>query len=231
MKLKMTCAALAAAIAAVSAAGTASAQDGSLSYSVAVTSDYVFRGYSQTAEDPALQASVDYTNGAFYAGAWVSNVDFGDTTNAEFDFYFGAREEVAGFGIDVGMIGYTYSDAPSIRGADYTYIELKAAASRAIGPVTGGVSVYYSPDFFGADDEATYVEGSLSFSPIAKWTVSSAIGKQFLDVNDDYTTWNAGVAYAITDNLVADVRYHNTDIDNGGPLADDRVVGTIKVLF
>ncbi len=229
MRLHTSCAALIAALAAMTAASAASAQDWDVAYGVAVQSDYVFRGFSQTNEDPALQASIDFTSGAFYAGAWVSNVDFGDSTDAEFDFYLGAREEYGGFLVDLGLIGYTYSDAPSIKGADYGYVELKAAASRAVGPVTAGVAVYYSPDFFGADEEATYVEGNVAFSPIDKWTVSGAYGKQYLDVNDDYTTWNAGVSYALTDTLTADVRYHDTDVD--GPLSDDRVVATIKAAF
>ena len=59
--------------------------------------------------------------------------------------------------------------------------------------------------------------------------MSGAVGKQVLDINADYTTWNAGVAWAFTENLVADVRYHDTDVD--GPLSDDRIVGTLKVLF
>ena len=99
------------------------------------------------------------------------------------------------------MVGYAYVDAPS--GAGYGYVEYKAAASRAIGPVTAGAAVYFSPDFFGADEEATYIEGNVAFSPADKWTVSGAVGKQFLDVTDDYATWNVGVGYAFTDNLVA----------------------------
>ena len=59
-------------------------------------------------------------------------------------------------------------------GADYDYAEFKAAASRAFGPVTLGAAVYWSPDFFGADEEATYVEANAAFSPAAKWTVSGA---------------------------------------------------------
>ena len=62
-----------------------------ISWSVAATSDYVFRGASQTDEGPALQAGLTYTAPAgFYVGAWASNVDFGsggpnvelDTTSA-----------------------------------------------------------------------------------------------------------------------------------------------------
>lgn len=223
-----TALACAAAMAVLLTAGAASAQEApEIALNLGVTSDYVFRGYSQTTEDPAIFGGVDLTVGSFYAGAWASNVDFGDSTDAEIDLYGGYRTEAAGFAVDLGVVGYFYTSAPN--GADYDYAELKAAASRAIGPVTLGAALYWSPDFFGADEEATYVEANAAFSPAAQWTVSGAIGHQSLDVNADYATWNAGVAYAFSDNVVLDLRYHDTDVD--GPLSDDRVVGALKLLF
>ena len=220
--------ACAAAVAALLTAGAASAQDTpEVAWNLGVTSDYVFRGYSQTSEDPAIFGGVDVTVGSFYAGAWASNVDFGDDTDAEVDIYGGYRTEVSGFAVDVGVVGYLYVSQPA--GADYDYAEFKAAASRAFGPVTLGAAVYWSPDFFGADEEATYIEANAAFSPAVKWTVSGAVGHQALDVNADYATWNAGVAYAVSDNVVVDVRYHDTDVT--GPLSDDRVVGALKFIF
>lgn len=225
MKTVLACAA---AMAVLLTAGAASAQDApQVAWNLGVTSDYVFRGYSQTSEDPAIFGGVDLTVGSFYAGAWASNVDFGDSTDAEVDLYGGYRSEISGLAVDVGVVGYLYTSQPN--GADYDYAELKAAASRAIGPVTLGAVVYWSPDFFGADEEATYVEANAAFSPAPQWTVSGAVGHQSLDVNADYATWNAGVAYAFTDHVVIDVRYHDTDVD--GPLSDDRVVGALKFLF
>ena len=126
------------------------------------------------------------------------------------------------------MIGYLYAGTPD--GADYNYAEFKAAASRAVGPATVGAAVYYSPDFFGVDEAATYAEINGAFSPADKWTISGAVGQQWLDVSDDYVTWNAGVAYALTDNLALDVRYYDTDVD-GVPNAEDRVVGSVKLVF
>ncbi|MDO9076036.1 MAG: TorF family putative porin [Brevundimonas sp.] len=223
-----TACACAAAVALLLTAGAASAQDSpDVAWNLGVTSDYVFRGYSQTSEDPAIFGGVDVTVGSFYAGAWASNVDFGDDTDAEFDIYGGYRTEVSGFAVDVGVVGYLYVSQPG--GADYDYVEFKAAASRAFGPVTLGAAVYWSPDFFGADEDATYVEANAAFSPAAKWTVSGAVGHQALDVNADYATWNAGVAYAFSDNVAIDVRYHDTD--ETGPLSDDRVVAGLKFLF
>ncbi|RZJ01624.1 MAG: hypothetical protein EON90_02295 [Brevundimonas sp.] len=224
--MKFTFAA-ATALAAVLTASAASAQDLEVSGNVGVFSDYVFRGFSQTDENVAVQGGVDATFGGFYAGAWASNVDFLDSTDAEVDIYGGYRTEANGFALDFGVVNYLYVDAPDA--TDYDYLEIKAAASRAIGPATIGAAVYYSPDFFGLDETATYLEANAAFTPADKWTVSGAVGKQWLDVNDDYTTWNIGVAYAVTDNVAIDVRYHDADVD--GPLSDDRVVGALKFLF
>ncbi|MBB5771416.1 uncharacterized protein (TIGR02001 family) [Brevundimonas vesicularis] len=199
-----------------------------VAWNVGVVSDYVFRGFSQTGEDPAIQGGVDLTSGNFYGGAWASNVDFGDDTDAEVDLYGGYRTEAGGFALDFGVIGYLYVGEPD--GADYNYAEFKAAASRAVGPATFGAAVYYSPDFFGIDDEATYAEVNAAFSPAPKWTVSGALGKQWLDVSDDYTTWNVGVGYALTDKVGVDVRYHDSDVD-GVPGAEDRIVGAVKLTF
>lgn len=207
---------------------SASAQEApEIAWNAGVTSDYVFRGFSQTNEDPAVFGGVDLTIGSFYAGAWASNVDFGDSTDAEFDLYGGYRSEIAGFAVDVGAVGYFYFSPPA--GADYDYAELKVAASRAIGPVTLGAAVYWSPDFFGVDDQATYVEASASFSPTPKWTVSGAVGHQSLNVNADYLSWNAGVAYAFNENVAIDLRYHDSDVS--GPLSEDRAVAAFKFLF
>lgn len=224
--MKLAFASAAAVVALFAAAGSANAQD--VSWNIGVTSDYVYRGASQTNEEFAIQGGVDLTfESGFYAGAWASDVDFGDDTSAEVDVYGGYRTEAGGFALDFGLIGYLYVDEPTE--ADYSFVEFKAAASRAFGPVTLGAAVYFSPDFFGVDEEATYVEANGSFAPADKWTVSGAVGHQSLNISDDYTTWNAGVAYAVTENLSIDVRYHDTDVD--APLYEGRAVGSLKFAF
>ena len=48
-----------------------------VSSTITLATDYDFRGITQTARDPALQASLDWSSeSGFYLGAWVSNVDF-----------------------------------------------------------------------------------------------------------------------------------------------------------
>lgn len=203
-----------------------------LAWNAAIGSDYVFRGVSQTEEDAALSGGVDLTGAGFYAGAWASNVAFpGDPdTNAEIDLYAGVRPEFAGWVWDFGAVGYFYTGQPD--GADYDYVEAKVAASRAIGPATLGAAVYWSPDFFGAaEDEATYVEANAAVSPADTWTISGAVGRQFLSSDLDYTTWNLGVARRLTDTLTVDVRYHDTDAHDFGDIYGDRAVASLKAAF
>ena len=222
-------AALAVAAGLVSLAAPASAQtEVDVAFNVGVVSDYVFRGASQTDEEPALQGGVDITAGSFYAGVWGSNVDFFDDTDAEVDFYGGFRGEKGGFALDAGVIFYAYVNEPNF--ADYNYTEFKLAASRAIGPASIGAAVYYSPDFFGIDESATYYELNGGFAPVEKLTISGAVGQQTLDVTDDYVTWNVGATYALLDNVAIDVRYHDTDVD-GATAYEDRIVGGLKFLF
>lgn len=228
MKFIRSAAFTATAVAAVLAAGAASAQEPEVAFNIGVTSDYVYRGFSQTSEDPALQGGVDVALGSFYVGAWASNVEFDDDTDGEIDLYGGYRTEAYGYAFDFGILGYFYPGEPDA--ADYTYYEFKAAASRAVGPATVGAVVYYSPDIFGvADEEAVYYEANVGFAVSDQWSVSGALGYQTLDVSDDYTTWNIGAGYTIKEGAVLDFRYHDTDIDT--PLSDERIVASLKIGF
>lgn len=214
--------------------GQAQAQDASktkLGFNAAITSDYVFRGVSQTLEEPAIQAGVDVTHGKFYTGAWASNVDFGDgATDAEVDLYAGVRPQFAGFDWDAGIVAYLYTGQPD--GADYNYAELKVAASRAVGQTTVGVAVYYSPDFFGAsEDEATYAEINAGFPVHERVTVSGALGHQWVSSDLDYLTWNLGAAWQASEHLAVDVRYHDTDGYDLGQTYDSGVVLSLKAVL
>lgn len=202
-----------------------------ISFNAAIASDYAFRGVSQTFEDPAVQAGIDVTHGIFYTGAWASNVDFGDgETDAEVDLYAGVRPRFAGLNWDLGVVGYLYTGQPD--GADYNYAELKAAASRNVGPATLGAAVYYSPDFFGAsEDEATYAEINASYPAHERVTVSGAVGHQWVSSDLDYVTWNLGAAWQATDHLALDLRYHDTDGHDFGQTYDSRVILSLKAVL
>ena len=87
-----------------------------LSANVALATEYVFRGVSQTAEGPSIQGGFDATCGMFYAGVWASNLDWGgvggnDVANIEMDFYAGIKPKTGRITWDLGVIYYAYPNS------------------------------------------------------------------------------------------------------------------------
>ena len=90
------------AAAALALSGPAAAQEAmSFDFNLGVANDYVFRGVSQTDEDPQVFGGADVSAGQFYAGVWGSNVDFGDSTDAEFDLYAGFKPTLGVVSLDL----------------------------------------------------------------------------------------------------------------------------------
>ncbi|WP_309496734.1 TorF family putative porin [Sulfurovum sp.] len=96
-----------------------------ISANLAITSNYVWRGMTQTANSPAVQGGLDLGYNGFYLGTWGSNVEFGDTSNnLEADFYAGYAGEVGGFGYDIGYIYYAYPNESDAFNFDEAYVGL-----------------------------------------------------------------------------------------------------------
>ena len=224
--------ALAAASATVALSGAAMAEDLKLSYNVGIASDYVFRGVSNTQEDPQIFGGVDASYGMGYAGVWASNVDFGtDNPSAEIDLYAGVKPAIGDTNLDLGVIYYGYVDDKEATPGQYSYIELKAAASRAVGPGTVGVAAYYSPEFPFETGKAFYYEVNASFPVMEKLSIGGALGHQEIKLAGDYNTWNVGATYALTDKLAADLRYSDTDEHGYGAIYGERITVSLKAAF
>ncbi len=218
----------------------------SLSASAALTTDYVFRGISQTAQNPAVQASLDASYGIFYLGAWGSNVDFGagpfgqDIANLEIDYYAGITPTWNGVSFDIGGIYYTYPGAYD-PGTEFDYFEFKTGASYTFAKqLTIGVTNYWSPEFFGETGDADALELSGEYAFSGKWfnffspSISGLVGWQWIDTGTDYTYWNVGLSLGFMENWSADIRYWDTDISgctSGVLSCDERVVGTLSASF
>lgn len=197
-----------------------------------VTTDYLFRGVTQSDRDPAVFAGVDLNFGKTYAGVWASQVKFAgdEETRSEVDLYAGFKPVLAEWVLDLGVIGYLYPNAPS--GADYDYWELKAAASRDIGKVRVGASAFYSPDFFGnSEDEALYVQIDAAMPVRPDLTLSGALGHQSVSSQLDYTTWNVGATWQMNQQVSVDLRYADTDQQSFGRAYQEALVLTLKAGF
>ena len=205
-----------------------------LSANVALTTDYIFRGVSQSSENPAIQGGMDVACGIFYAGVWGSSIDFdaNDSAAMELDVYAGITPSYQGLSFDLGALYYAYPGATE--GLDYDYFEFKAGVSTEIKSVSIGATFYYSPDFFGGIGDALASEGSISFglgtyaglSP----TFSALVGYQeFYDAAGDYAYWNAGVGFDVYEKFNVDLRYWDTDLE--GTLSEERFVATVSASF
>lgn len=221
-----------------------------LSGTAALTTDYIFRGISQTSQNPAAQAGVTATYGIFYIGAWGSNVDFGAVDNAfgnpknissiEIDYYAGIAPTWKGFTFDIAALYYTYPGAFD-PGGELDYFELKTAVSYTFAEkLTATVANYWSPEFGGETGNAdaidltlTYAFGNKLFNFFSP-SISGLVGYQDVEFLPSYTYWNAGLTLGFMENWSVDVRYWDTNLSTaecGGPNCDARVVGTLTASF
>lgn len=204
---------------------------GDISATVTVTTNYVFRGISQTDSNPAIQGSFDYSVGLiedldFYAGIWGSNIDFGDEEadfggaslgTLELDFYggvtYGLSEKAS---VGGSIVYYFYPGADD--SLDFNYIEFGLDAAYDFGLVSTTLNFAYSPDFFGGSDDGFYIAGAAEAPLPLDLTASAGLGFQVIGDNDtfgtpDYLEWNIGIGYSIVgfDLLL---QYIDTDISN-----------------
>ena len=141
----------------------------SLSSNVAITSNYVFRGISESGEDPAVQGGFDlgHESGA-YVGTWASSLRYDAPADSqpavELDAYGGYEFTLAeGFWADVGATYYGYPNA-----TDLNTTELYAGVGTSLGDVEGDLYIHGSDDYFGSDEGSIYTE--------TNWTVPFAAG-------------------------------------------------------
>ena len=181
--------------------------DWTLSANVGLASEYVFRGVSQSAENPAIQGGLDVAWRWLYAGVWASNLDFGgrangrgvlkDVANIEIDTYAGIKHSLGRLDLDIGVIRYNYPNAfdqriPSSTGFWFTeqreldYVEAKVSVStKLLDRVTVGATAFFSPEYTNRTGEVWTFEGSVAIElpKVAglTTTVSALAGHQIGD--------------------------------------------------
>lgn len=205
-------------------------------FNIGVTSDYVFRGISQSDNDPALQGGVDVAWGIIYAGIWSSMVDFGDAppANAEVDWYGGIRptwnSPLGLMNLDFGAIYYSYpgADPAAVGLNDPNYWELKAGYSWSVlhPSLVTGTTVYWSPEYFAHTGSVWTIETMAAwtlpkvsvFTPVLNgvlgWEKGDSNDGFFVNqigTDDEYYYWNAGLALGV-EGMTFDFRYWDTNI-------------------
>jgi uncharacterized protein (TIGR02001 family) len=250
MKLKSTAALILTSLLAGTAAmaqTTAPTPDYTLSYNVGVTSDYRFRGISQTTFDPALQAGVDFAHkSGFYLGVWGSNVnwlkDFAGATdgNLEIDLYGGYKGAITNdLGFDVGVITYQYpsNNAPvnanttEVYGA-LTYSIVTAKFSQSTGNFVANAN----------SSGSQYFEVAANFDLGSGFSLTPHVGRQTIpnQTNNagDYTDYSLTLAKDFGNGLTASIAAIGTDAKDAfykvgrfDNLGKDAVVVGLKYSF
>jgi uncharacterized protein (TIGR02001 family) len=163
---------------------------GTFSANIAATSDYYFRGLSQTDKNAAIQGGFDWAHeSGVYAGVWASSVSFGDT-NIEVDTYAGYKNEFVGVGYDLGWIKYNYNDTKAGDDPQEFYVNLSYKFLSA--------GYAYSNDWFGTDKASNYAYLGAEYGLPYDIGISAQVGRSFgsaykIGRNFEYTDYKIGI--------------------------------------
>ena len=206
----------------------------------AVTSNYVFRGETQTDDDPALQGGIDWTHEqGFYAGAWGSMVEetcqrrpAGSQCGSgnpqgdgfEIDLYGGwAYQFDDTYGIDLGYIIYEYTDSDFSAGAREWYFGIN------VGP--------FSLTYYDGDDQNTnpvdysYIDFGLDLELQEDVLLSFHYGRKDPDQGKEVNDLRAEVSKEILGFEVSLAATYEDGTDNQTTSKDSELFLTVKKVF
>ena len=184
----------------------ASAASAEISGNVALTTDYKFRGISQSDESPAIQGGFDYEHeSGFYVGTWGSSVDFdtnggGYDGSLELDAYAGFANSFgdSDFGYTVGAIYYAY---PGDDGDEGDYWEVNAGVSWK----DLSFLVSYSDDYYAETGKFYYIQGDYSYTLPMDFVLDLHVGYNSFDeapgflssTEDQYWDYSIGITKSL----------------------------------
>lgn len=203
---------------ALSAGFVASAQ-AQLTGNLGLTSDYRFRGVSQTQNAPAVQGGIDYAHkSGLYIGNWNSSVSsqvYTSGAGVESDLYAGYKKEIfKGITIDVGSYNYFYPRAitSAKTGSNFdTYEGYVGLGYKDI--ITAKYSRVLGDGYFGTANAqgTTYVQADakLAVPTIKNLSVVAHAGRTNVTNNTtlDYNDINAGLVYSLPKEFDVSVKY------------------------
>lgn len=177
---------LATAVASVLTSGVALAD---LSGNAAITSNYIWRGVSQSADLAAGQGGIDWSDGSgVYAGTWVSNLSGG---GYEMDVYAGLAGESGDISYDLGVITYQYPTTPNIN-----FTEVYVSGTISAFTVGAALTIDAASDNEDApfDSGDLYLNGSFDFAA-GKSDVSVYAGAYMFDSDGEASIGGADADY------------------------------------
>jgi uncharacterized protein (TIGR02001 family) len=222
----------------------------SFSANVGLYSDYIFRGYTQTQNEPAIQGGFDVEHSSgLYAGTWASNVDwttagdYMDKNSVEIDVYAGWAGDLGFYdlGFDIGVLQFYYPGNKTEGAVDVDATEVYFGFNKdwMDGAFSTSVTNYVvvSDDAWGFTDmegemyHDLTVDVPIGSTPI---TLSGHVGYQtFGESEYDYYDYKVNVDYAFNDTFTAGAFVTGTDQDeeDWGDAGDTTLGGYISAGF
>ena len=182
----------------------ASAAQAEVSFNAAATSNYVWRGMTQTNDASAIQGGADYAHeSGLAAGVWTSSAA-GDT---ETDYYVSFGGEAGQLSYEVGAIMYDYNADD----ADFTEAFIGVGAM-------GASATYYrrvnDNDDIDQTDDASYISLAYGMELQSDLLLDLSFG-QTIDVNSDVSEMDTyDVAVSVT-KVMPDFDFSLTLTDRG----------------
>lgn len=147
------------------------------------TSNYVWRGITQTADGAAVSGGLDYSHDSgVYIGTWTSNTAWG---SAEVDLYGGFSKEFGGVSVDLGITRFAYPTANLLNWTEY---------KAAVGYGPAKLTVGKGQNVFGNTDvDSTYVALDLSHdikeglsvgAHVGSWKFTKTLGPDWATIGD-----------------------------------------------
>lgn len=173
-----------------------------ISGNASLTSDYRFRGISQSQKAPAIQGGIDYAHkSGLYVGNWNSSVSsevYLQGSGMESDLYAGFRQTLGPATFDVGVISYFYPNART-GGSPDRYHTDEVYVGTTVGMFSARVHQAYS-DYFGMDDSRNtrYYQIKADVPVIKNVTFNAAVGRTDVanQTTNDYDDWRVGATVA-----------------------------------
>lgn len=220
---------------------------------VTLSTDYRFRGVSQTSNNPAIQGAINFNHeSGLYAGLWGSNIDGLGT--AEMDVTLGYATQVSLIPnvkstLDVGYIRYGYfgsgDSAPENEQPDYNEVFAKLGFADALikgDNLVGGVN--YSNEYFNNSNDFWYLSAGYT-APIAdtgfgfvgsvgynafknKAMMAQAVGGDGED--DNYIDYKVGANFGIQ-GLTGELAWVDNNIDSDSKIHDGTVQFSLSKSF
>jgi uncharacterized protein (TIGR02001 family) len=215
--------------------------------SAALTSDYRFRGVSQSAGDIAIQGGITVSHASgFYIATWGSSIDLGSTYGStELDIFGGWTGEVTpGLTLDAGLLYYAY---PNGHVGSAEFFEPYASVSGQVGPAKVKVGANYAwkqtalPNFAGtAKHDNLYVYSNVDIGiPNTPLTVSGHVGYTdgalapcyYCNADKTGIDWSIGASATVYGPLSVSLSYVGVSGPSIDSYTDDTVVATLTAAF